>query len=254
MTLFLWFLALGVLFIGLAHLLRVLPPQTGLVVFLVALGGVGVYGLFYPYQSLSTFVALKLVSVCIGLIFMQWMKFTNPKWYPLAQKLGYAILFINILEATFFDFLDTDYFNTLLGVALLISLKGPSALTINQDSKYRDCEYDISFVWMLAYCFWNTSFVYNFEGGVALTFAFLHLGLPLIMSFFTPQLFFQNRVYYLTFTVVLITMVPPEPLYFESSIYIPWIAHALTVLGFACIGMDILARRRQLQIEGFGKK
>ncbi|MEZ4887077.1 MAG: hypothetical protein R3E32_20270 [Chitinophagales bacterium] len=166
----------------------------------------------------------------------------------MVQKLAYIILFVNIFEAVFFDFIDADYFNAILGAGVMLSLKRPSAFIINEDSKYRDLEYDISFAWMLAYCFWNCSFVYNFDGGVALPTAFLHLGLPLIVSFFHPKLFIQNRIYFLLFTVAYFAIIPPQNLYFKSSIYVPWIAHTLTIIGFIFLVLDIFGRYKKREV------
>ncbi|MEZ4883792.1 MAG: hypothetical protein R3E32_03560 [Chitinophagales bacterium] len=248
MTLLIWIFSLSVLFLGLNHLLRVLPAKIAAAFFIIVFILINIYTHYYPTkEELTFFIILKLYSVCLGVVYIQWMRFTGEKWYPLGQKIGYFILFVNILEATFFDFIDADYFNALLGVALLVSLKGPSAVSVNQNSRYRDVEYDLSMAWVFAYCLWNFVFNYNFRTGEGIPLAFFHLILPLILSLANPKLFIQHRAYFLAFSVLWFVSLPHEPpfIFQTPGIFIPWLAHILTAIGFGCVAIDVIARKNK---------
>ncbi len=121
-------------------------------------------------------------------------------------KIVLPFMAINILEASLVDFKRKKYFNAITGIGLIVTLLLMTSAW--WDTYYTNFAYDeaggvavvATWMWALAYTFWNWSFVaVEFKPGVA----FLHLGIlatPIVLGLvYGAEFWMIARAYSLTF-------------------------------------------------------
>ena len=127
------------------------------------------------FQNLdSWFRWAKSISVLIPVCFMSFVRMSNDgnhkdimmslkKKWPL--WLLYIMLIVNIAEASLTDFELGNYFNSIAGVILCVTIPLPTKhwRWMKHDGKFNFAELiaDLPLAWCLLYVTWNAAFVYS---------------------------------------------------------------------------------------------
>ena len=171
------------------------------------------YGWFRWAKTVSVLLPTAIV---VGGARLAWMYKDNPHrllaffrgdW---VLKFLYAILFLNIAEATLKDFATANYFNALCGVILCATIPFPRYK--NGERVYwvigKDAPHDLLFystaAWNFLYTTWNLAFVYGESPAFFAASACILIAAelyPILKG--RPELYLIARVYTLAFHILI---------------------------------------------------
>jgi hypothetical protein len=141
----------------------------------------------------STFNLVKTVSVVAAALVIlavrTWFSDTTAIW----PSVIVAIFFVNIAEAVVSDARRKVWPNVVAGVVLLVTIPGPSLLSVGIASPH-DVLYNIDWPWILAYTVWNYTFVVNRRPHLAAV-HFAVLLAPALAEMVTPGVWAESRAY-----------------------------------------------------------
>lgn len=164
----------------------------------------------------DVFVWLKTYSVCLSAVLVMGLKVAAEKWRPLLYRIGYFIIFFNILELIVSEYLiNGNILNPLAGLLLLVALPLPRAF--HMDAASGDVCYDVGWIFLIGYTFWNFAGVYAISFGVATLFAVVHLAVPLYLTRGRPELYYQARTVSLSLIMLYRMYAPMTPLDYETQ-------------------------------------
>jgi len=167
------------------------------------------------FRWAKTVSVLIPTAIIVGGARIAWLYQDNPNKFlsffrgDWVLKVLYAVLFLNIAEATAKDFATANYFNAICGVILCITIPFPRYK--NGERMYwvigRDKPNDLLFystaAWNFLYTTWNLAFVFGENPGFfASSFCILMAAelYPLIKG--RPELYIIARVYTLAFHIL----------------------------------------------------
>lgn len=121
----------------------------------------------------SWFRWAKTISILIPLLFLTYVRIANDgkhnnQFASLKEKwpmwILYAVLILNISEATFKDFTLGNVFNAVCGIILCITIPLPNKHwrigNNDQKNSFAELLADLPLAWCLLYVTWNAAFVY----------------------------------------------------------------------------------------------
>lgn len=183
---------------------QVLRLQDPLVYLFFILSPIVYWSTWQETMGSDIFWWAKTFSVIAGVLWI--MAYRRLRKFQ-TTKIGdfgiYAILFINILEATVKDLFSGNIMNGVAGLLLLFSMRGFKEIWV-ETGKPNDLSYNLSTGWILAYTLWNLTFV---TGNYLPSFG-MHCAVltsALIVGLQYPKHWFQARAFtlgvYLVFAV-----------------------------------------------------
>lgn len=155
----------------------------------------------------------KMLSVLIPIIILGFTRIANyekrESFWRLFRKnwvlyFFFAVLNLNILEATLKDISLGNYFNAIAGVILIVTVPFPIKYWIVSEEKYGDVLGYVTLAWAFLYTTWNACFVYGespayfFSSCCILMAAVVY---PLIVK--KPELYLTSRIYTLIIHLIL---------------------------------------------------
>ncbi len=198
------------------------------------------------FRWAKTFSVLVPTAILVGGARIAWM-YKKSRNTILAFFRGdwvlwvlYAILFLNIVEATLKDFATANYFNAICGVILCITIpfprykNGERVYWVIGKSKPHDLLFYSTAAWNFLYTSWNMAFVYGESPAYfASSFCILMAAelYPVLKK--RPELYLIARVYTLAFHILVRSM---------SSIFVPlmdssaW-ANETFLWGWGCVNL-----------------
>jgi len=170
---------------------------------------------FFISRSPDWFILAKFYTIVVYLLVIQVtkdFKKLDNKWMYYAI---FALLFINIFEATFRDFQNGFYINMVSGILLMVTIPSMKSMRVVK-GKTTNFLWDMPILWMLFYAFWNVSFVYS---------GYPHAGfiqiavnmIPLLVGLVNPGLWLETRV--ITLAAHMVTYVYVKP--YNMMMYLP---------------------------------
>ncbi len=168
------------------------------------------------FRWVKTVSVLIPTAIVVGGARLAWLYHDNPnrvlKFFrgDWVLKVLYAVLFLNIAEATAKDFATANYMNAICGVILCITIPFPrykngkrNYWIISKDSPH-DLLFYSTAAWNFLYTTWNLAFVFGENPGYfASSFCILMAAelYPLIKG--RPELYVIARVYTLAFHILI---------------------------------------------------
>ncbi|TWU24718.1 DUF5692 family protein [Bythopirellula polymerisocia] len=147
-------------------------------------------------NSFDLFVWIKIYSVMFCVSWASWLRFTPMGDKPWLRLTIAWLLVANILEALVLDIQGGGIahgFNALAGILLIATLPFSVRHTlVDRTSQHQTLRYNVPFVWICGYTFWNWTFVYlNYPAFTGHHTAILSAAL--IVAWFDPQRWLQAR-------------------------------------------------------------
>lgn len=204
-----WTAAAVLAVIGIIEVVRRLPPQVGLALFL----GLPLLAtpLWLRDADAPIFSVVKVYSVCAGAAYMEALKLTRWTDHRWARLLAYLLLALNILEAVVADLVGASAINAVAGAILVLTQAYPDAITVERDTPRRDLRYPLGGWWVAAYTLWNFAFVHG-HAPTFTAFAAVHLSAPILACRGRADLWLQARVIGLA-ALMMLRMSAPRPPY-----------------------------------------
>ncbi len=156
---------------------------------------------------------VKVLSIASGITVLSLLRTTKLGSIPkLVQWTTYALLAINILEATVRDAVvgnTANYLNAIAGLLLILTLEKVRTVHIDKKGKHRDLYWSgMTLAWIIGYTLWNWTFVYlnfGFQSSVA---HIAVLGAALLVVFRDKNRWLQARAFTLGMYFVLFHSLP----------------------------------------------
>jgi hypothetical protein len=184
-----WLVVTLVVIVACTEAIRRLPAWMGLALFIAIPTFMAPIWLT---ADVPLFRIVKTYSVCLGGAWMQGLKIGGNAQRPWLQRVAWAILAVNILEAAVTDLQEARPINAIAGLLLIVAQPGPGAFGVARGAGTIDLEYRLTGVWVAAYTVWNLAFIV----GTAPTYAVLALGHlvgPILAARGRPELWVQAR-------------------------------------------------------------
>lgn len=186
LLLLIYMLVFFVVFIAATELLR-RYKRIALIFFLVCLPSTLV-------PNADLFMKIKTISVLVPICILLYARFI-PKNINSYFKIIYAVIILNIIEASVIDFTTENYLNIISGIALIVLL--PYSMNKWKVSgQHDDFIVNLPKYWPLLYTVWNLCFLYSFRIS---TFGY---AIPLLLAPYLysvvlkrSDLYFQARAY-----------------------------------------------------------
>jgi hypothetical protein len=167
------------------------------------------------FRWVKTVSVLIPTAIIVGGARIAWLYHDNPNKFlsffrgDWVLKVLYAVLFLNIAEATAKDFATANYFNAICGVILCITIPFPRYKNgqrlywvVSQD-KSKDILFFSTAAWNFLYTTWNLAFVFGENPGYfASSFCILIAAelYPVIKG--RPELYITARIFTLAFHIL----------------------------------------------------
>lgn len=190
-------------------------------------------------------IYLTLIAACV-ISLCRINKNINKKYYFYAV---YILLVLSMLIPIWRLFLLgalASCLNGATGLLLLALLPRFQSMSISSN-KFRDFSWDLSYVWIFLYTFWDFLFVaFAFPNGLITQVCLLLV--PLIISLFNRKIWFQSRVYTFSFYLMLgfTFMGSVEEIYLEGRID----SRILMILSATCFLGTLLVFMRTFLLKG----
>lgn len=102
---------------------------------------------------------VKVFTLAVSVTLITWLPRTTGRLQRRLATCAWAILGLNILEATLADAVHGRWMNTAVGAVLIATLAGPGAVTVTQFQGRPAVRYDLPWRWIVAYTLWNFTVV-----------------------------------------------------------------------------------------------
>ncbi len=195
---------------------------------------------FAIQQNSSSFVWIKVYSVCLGASWLLACRYTSlakNKWALWLLWWGFAFNLIEAVVEALFSGDILNYVNSLAGILLFFTLPLPKEIQIDTSNDRRDLLWNTPMMWIIGYSIWNWTFLYITWPEFGLRHLVI-LSASLLLSLRNNKLWIQSRAFVLGIYLLIHFSYDSllQPLNLPTVYYFPL---ALAMAGASLIWMTI---------------